>query len=143
MPFGKQALASVVLSLLMGARPGAAPPADALQLAHAPVQVAYLGQHVRLMAVITSDALVFRPTLYIRHHGASAYIPLSMTTAPTAPPGTFWADVPAIFVTQDFQYYLESFDRAGRGPARSGGPDAPWRVSVMGPPAPRWPDVAG
>ncbi len=94
---------------------------------HAPVSQAQPGQPLTLTATIHSGNGVFQPTVYFRHAGEQNW-----TKVPLIPSGgdIFTATLPGATLSSNVEYYLETYDNDGNGPARAGSPDAPFQVAV-------------
>lgn len=89
------------------------------------------GVALDIVADIRDPAGVFGPTLYFRRVGTGNFSTSSMTEVG----GKYIATIPASAVSVDIEYFIESFDNEGNGPARMGTPEKPLRARV-GPPAP-------
>ena len=48
--------------------------------------------------------------------------------------GAYSATLPGATLTGNIEYYLETYDNDGNGPARAGSPEAPYHVAVASPP---------
>jgi hypothetical protein len=93
----------------------------------APVARATRGQSIEIAARVVGDNGVSGPAVLFRHLGDQEYRSLPMGDLGD---GRYTATMPAAVVTSDIEYYLEAFDKEGNGPSRSGGPIAPYRVTV-------------
>jgi hypothetical protein len=98
---------------------------------HTAIAKALRGHPVKLEAVITDNQSgVFNPQACWRTVYNTEY-----ECAPLALIGqdTYAVEVPAKVVTDGFAYFLEAFDNATNGPARSGAPEVPHSVAVEEP----------
>ncbi len=103
-------------------------------IAHSPVPKALRGVPLKLSAVITDDKSgVFNPQACWRNVYNTEY-----ECAPLVLVGqdTYAVEVPAKAVTDGFAYFVEAFDNASNGPARSGAPEVPHSVAVEDPAPP-------
>jgi hypothetical protein len=124
------AMVALVSGLAMGqaiAQEGAAAPT----IEHNPVTQAPPGQPLTLTATIHSGNGVFQPVVEFRHEGETSW-----TKVPLLPSGgaVYSATLPGANLTGNFDYYLETYDNDGNGPARAGSPEAPYHVVVASPP---------
>ncbi|MHB1843603.1 MAG: hypothetical protein ACYCWW_02045 [Deltaproteobacteria bacterium] len=94
---------------------------------HAPISQAVPGQPLTITATIQSAHGVFEPTAIFRRVGDPAWMKQALLPEGE---GRFSVTLPGASVTSDLEYYLEAYDDDGNGPARAGGPDAPFRVAV-------------
>lgn len=117
-----------LLPLLSSAAPkGRSAP---VTLRHAPPQSAVRDVELVLRATIAAKEGVFLPTLFYRTAGDTRYYSLPMLPVPGSI-DIYVASVPAIFVSQSLEYYLEAYDRQLNGPGRVGSPEAPLSVNVV------------
>jgi len=111
-----------------GAKNVAEDDTEAPQIKHEQLAKATRGHALRLSAVITDNKSgVFNPQACWRNVYKAEY-----ECAPLVPVGQdeYAAEVPAKVITDGFAYYLEAYDNASNGPARSGAPEVPHSVSV-------------
>ena len=105
---------------------------------HEAVAKAVRNAPLRLTAVITDNQTgVFNPQACWRNVYNTEYecAPLVLTGQ-----DTYSAEVPAKATTDGFAYFIEAFDNASNGPARSGAPEVPHSVAMEEPAPP--PEVA-
>lgn len=107
-------------------QPKGAPPA----ILHTALLQALASRPVEVNARLTGETGVSGPTVLFRHVGERDFKALPMGNIAG---DEYTATVPASMVTSDLEYYIEAFDRFGNGPARSGGPNNPYRLAVGGP----------
>jgi hypothetical protein len=135
---------SVALALALAAAPFSARAQASLpSIAHEPISKARVGEPLAIRARISTQPgrSAFEPTVFVRVAGIDGYTRIAMKPAPGGQ-GLFEAQIPAALVAADFDYYLETFDSEGDGPARVGTPETPLRVLVAAaappvPPAPK------
>lgn len=96
-------------------------------ITHSPVARAARGQPIEIAARLVGDNGISAPAVLFRRVGEKEYRSLPMGDLGD---GTYTATLPAAVVSSDLEYYLEAFDKEGNGPSRSGGPTAPYRVTV-------------
>jgi hypothetical protein len=102
-------------------------------LTHTPVTTAKKGKPLTVTAHATDPGGVFGPVLFLRKKGmqATEYIPMRMAASKTGAAGDYAVEIPAALVSVDaLEYYIEAWDNAGNGPARSGSPEAPHPIKV-------------
>jgi hypothetical protein len=106
--------------------------ADGPSIEHQRVTQAQRGQPLTFTATIHSGHGVFQPLLYFRPAGTESW-----SKVPLLPSGgaAYAATLPAANVAADFEYYLETYDNDGNGPARAGSPKAPFLVAVADAPS--------
>lgn len=107
---------------------------EAPVIKHEAVAKAFRNAPLRLSAVITDNQSgVFNPQACWRNVYNTEYecAPLVLTG-----PDTYATDVPAKATTDGFAYFIEAFDNASNGPARSGAPEAPHSVAMEDPAPP-------
>jgi hypothetical protein len=98
---------------------------------HEAIAKATRGQPLQITATITDDKSgVFNPQACYRNVYNTEYqcVQLVLTGQ-----DTYAAEVPAKAITDGFAYFLEAFDNASNGPARSGAPEVPHSVAVEDP----------
>ena len=103
-----------------------APPA----IAHTALTQALRSQPVELMARMDGDTGVSGAAVLFRHVGEREFKSLPMGNIRG---DEYSATVPASIVTDDLEYYIEAYDKFGNGPARSAGPNNPYRLAVGAP----------
>jgi hypothetical protein len=104
-------------------KPKGSPPA----ITHTAVTQATRGQSVEINARMVGETGVQGATVWFRHVGERDFKALPMGNIGG---DDYTATVPASMTTSDIEYYLEASDRFGNGPARSGGPNNPYRLAV-------------
>ena len=109
-------------------------------IAHQAVAKALRGQPLRLVATIQDDRSgVFGQQACFRNLYAPDY-----ACAPLVLVGTdqYAVEVPARAVADGLSYFIEAYDNAGNGPARSGAPEVPHTVAMQErPPPPSGPRI--
>ncbi len=114
--------------------PAPAAPEDvtAPRIVHTAVASASRGRTLRLTAkIVDDDSGVATAQACWRNVWQSEYECQAMGDAGDDQFGT---EVPARAVADGFAYYLEAWDNAGNGPARSGAPELPHAVAIEEPP---------
>lgn len=97
-------------------------------IAHQPLLRALRGDDVKVSAHIVDDKSgVYAPQLCWRNSFTADYECAALLAAGG---DEFAVVVPARAVADGFSYYIEAFDNAGNGPARSGTPMAPHQVPI-------------
>ncbi|WP_371069007.1 lamin tail domain-containing protein [Sediminibacillus sp. JSM 1682029] len=76
---------------------------------HKPVLEATAFSSLTVEATITDDRAVPTATLYVKVEGEEEYTALAMSAA-GANPATYTAEIPGIYVREDFRYYIEASD---------------------------------
>lgn len=101
-------------------------------IAHTPVTRALKGKPVTISAHITDPSGVFQPMVYLRKKGLGTgdFIPIKMV-ASRLTQGDYTVELPVGLVSADLEYYLEAYDNAGNGPARTGSPENPLQLKVQ------------
>jgi hypothetical protein len=102
------------------------------QLMHQQVAAGTRGRPLTVAAHATDANGVFGPILYVRKRGLGSgdYIPIRMIASKIVP-GDYSADVPASLTNVDgLEYYIETWDLAGNGPARTGSAEVPMAVAI-------------
>ena len=98
-------------------------------LTHEVLARAQRGQPLRLTATIKDDRSgVFSPQACWRNLYSSEWECAALVLIG---PDQYGAEVPARAVSDGFAYYLEAYDNAGNGPARSGAPELPNSVAMQ------------
>ena len=118
------------------AAPVAAPPApqadatpgvyddDPPTIAHTAIKSATRNHPLVFSAHISDPSGVFQPVLYLRKRGTGDYLPIKLIGSKTAQ-GEYAVEVDAKLISVDLEYYIEAYDNAGNGPARTGSPEYP------------------
>ena len=104
---------------------------DPPSITHTPVTTAPKGKPLTIRARITDPSGVFQPVAYLRRKGLGTgdYIPIGMIRSRVTQ-GEYAVEIPPALVSDDLEYYLEAYDNAGNGPARSGSPAEPLALKV-------------
>ncbi|SDM28431.1 lamin tail domain-containing protein [Sediminibacillus halophilus] len=76
---------------------------------HKPVLEATAFSSLTVEATITDDRAVPTATLYVKAEGEEEYTALAMSAA-GADPTTYTAEIPSVYVRDDFRYYIEASD---------------------------------
>ena len=97
-------------------------------IAHEPVARAVRGEDLKIVARISDDKTgVFNPQLCWRNLFSTDY---ECGTLASTGGDAYELSIPGKAVNDGLAYYLEAFDNAGNGPARSGDPKSPYAVAV-------------
>jgi hypothetical protein len=104
---------------------------------HTPVTTATQGDNVTIITEIDDDSEIFAPLLWYRYPGAASFSSIDLVRKT----GKLWsATIPA--PEESIDYWLEAYDELGNGPAREGGPDQPFHITVKPkPPVYKQPEV--
>jgi hypothetical protein len=102
---------------------------EAPTIAHTPVVHAPRGKALRVEAHVIDPSGVFQVVLFLRRHGGSDWIPLKMVADKIAL-GVYAVDLPTALMSTDLEYYIESYDNLGNGPARAGAPERPLPIKI-------------
>jgi hypothetical protein len=118
------------LTLSMPAARAASPGATPI-IVHQPLSTYSAGDSVTLRARIRSPAgkQIFSPAVFVRAAGTKELSRIALQPV-AGEADVFAAQIPATLTRGDFEYYVESFDEEGNGPARVGSPEAPLRAKV-------------
>lgn len=107
----------------------------AVVLKHSAPDVAERGRELVLRTVVQARPMPYLPTLYYRLQGQTRFYSLPLHPVPGSV--NLWAaSIPGIFVTEDIEYFLESYDTQLRGPGRVGSQEKPVRIKVIDPVVP-------
>ena len=118
---------SLPLAMLLVATQAQARDRKAPVIKHRAVRKATQGQALELHARISDRSGLFEPTLYYRlgHAGTFKRLPLIKKGK------TYQATIPAAEISgKSLEYFIESYDQQGNGPARFGGPDKPIKITL-------------
>ena len=120
------ALAAVVASQAAAARDRKAP-----VIKHQAVTEAPKGRDLVIVAEIKDRSGLFEPTLYYRVKSGGAF---SRSAFVVQKKNIYQAVIPAAELSGDVvEYFIESFDQQGNGPARMGGPEKPLKIKLIAP----------
>jgi hypothetical protein len=98
-------------------------------LRHTPLPRATRGEDLRVAAIISDDRSgVFNPQVCYRNLFSTEFTCVLMD--PSSAKDEYAAVVPGKAVRDGFSYFVEAYDNAGNGPARSGQPTAPNSVAI-------------
>jgi hypothetical protein len=126
---------ALLATLLLAAADTAAPTID-----HTPAAKAPRGKELVIEARITDPSGVFGSTLYWRPALEQKYIVVELTAEGG---NLFTGAIPGARMNNEVEYYIESYDQLGNGPARAGSPENPFLVVVHDAVVPREkPEVA-
>ena len=105
------------------------------KIEHTPIAKALRGVPLKLEAIITDNKSgVFNPQACFRNVYNIEY---ECTPLVVVGQDKYAVELPAKAVTDGFAYFLEAFDHASNGPARSGAPEVPHSVSIEDPAPPQ------
>ena len=102
---------------------------EAPNVSHTPVTHAPRAKPLHLEARAVDPSGVFQVVLYLRRHGGSDFIPFKMNPDKTVM-GNYTVDLPTALVSTDLEYYVETYDNVGNGPARTGTPERPLQIKL-------------
>ena len=109
---------------------------EAPNLSHTAVTHAPRAKPLHFEARAVDPSGVFQVILYLRRHGGSDYIPFKMNADKTVM-GNYSVDLPTALVSTDLEYYVETYDNVGNGPARTGTPERPLQIKLDEPIVPK------
>ena len=118
----------------------APPPADAQattggedldppNLAHEPVTHAPRGKPLRIDVHVTDPSGVFQVVLFLRKQATADFIPIRFV-ADKITMGNYTVEVPTALISVPLEYYIETYDTLGNGPARAGSPERPLPIKI-------------
>ncbi len=119
---------AVLLFLLASFTPGDAAADDMLppQIVHEPCDTYRKGRAFVVEALFYDDSPIFDPKVVYRTRKAKEW--RSASFEKTADGSVFTATIKARELKGTLEYFIETFDENGNGPARYGSPEAPVRV---------------
>ncbi len=123
---------ALTLCAMIVASPSQARDRKAPEIKHKAVHQAFRGQPLKIKAKITDRSGLFEPTLYYRtgHSGTFKRLPLELQGK------LYQASIPASDLSgKSVEYFIESYDQQGNGPARFASPNKPIKVIIKAPPA--------